>query len=176
MRIERYIKHEIQTELHSQITELRNACFPDYQRERSYYKQIPHLRFLAYSNETLIGHLGIDHRVMTFNHITHSVFGIIDLCVHEDHRRQGLGQKLLSSAEVLAMRSDIDVMVLLADDVRLYEQNGFMNVDTVCQWLRIDEHTNYGVAVEEIKGELLLKPLTSEFIVHGPIDFLGYLF
>lgn len=101
---------------------------------------------------------------------------MIDLCVHEDHRRQGLGQNLLSSAEKLAMRSGIDVMLLLTDDARIYKRHGFMKFDAICQWLRIDEHTNYGVAVEEIKSELMLKPLIPEFIAEGPIDFLGYLF
>jgi len=114
--------------------------------------------------------------MMSFNHMPHSVFGIVDLCVHEEHRNQGLGLKLLSAAESLAMRSDVDAMVLLAQDSRLYEKHRFVKVHTVCQWLRVEEHTNYGVAVEAIKDELMVKPLASGFLANGPVDFLGYMF
>ena len=44
------------------------------------------------------------------------------------------------------------------------------------QWLRIDEHTNFGVAVENIANEVMVKPLCPVFDVSGPIDFLGYMF
>lgn len=176
MRIEQYIEHDIQSDTHGQITVLRNACFPDCQHERSYFKQLPHFRFLAFTDGMLIGHLGIDHRMMSFNHIPHSVFGIVDLCVHEGYRNRGLGLKLLSAAESLAMRADVDAMVLLAQDSRLYEKHRFVKLESVCQWLRVEEHTNFGVAVEEIKDELMVKPIASGFFACGPVDFLGYMF
>ncbi len=176
MEIQRYIEHEIGRSLETQITSLRNACFPDCQQKRSYFKQLPHFRFLAFKDGEVVGHLGIDHRMMAFNHLSYSVFGIIDLCVREEHRSQGIGNKLLSAAEECAKDAGVNAMVLLAKDSRLYERFGFVSIDAICQWLKIDEHTNYGVAVEEIANEVMVKPLSSEFKADGPIDFLGYMF
>ena len=174
--IQPYIEYEIGLGLHSQITVLRNACFPDCQCDRSYFKQLPHFRLLAFDGARLVGHLGVDHRMMSFNHVPHSVFGIIDLCVQKKYRNQGIAYKLLSAVEETAIRAGIDGLVLIAQDPRLYKRFGFVGVDAICQWLRIDEHTNFGVAVENIANEVMVKPLCPVFDVSGPIDFLGYMF
>ncbi len=83
---------------------------------------------------------------------------------------------MLAEAESLAKEHNIDCMVLLASDFRLYKRAGFIPINSVCQWLRIKEHTNYGIAVETIEDELMLKPLAKNLVVQGPIDFLGYMF
>ncbi len=172
----KYIEHEIDSETHKHIEILRNECFPDEQKIRSYGIQIPHFRFLTYNGFDLVGHLGIDHRMMSFNHKPYSVFGIIDLCVCAKYRNQGIGKSLLADVESLAKTHNIDCMVLLAGDFRLYEDAGFTSINSTCQWLHIIEYANYGVAVEHIKGELLIKPLSENFIAKGPVDFLGYMF
>ncbi len=172
----KYIEHEIGSETHRHIENLKNVCFPKYQVSRSYFKQLPHFRFLTHEGSNLIGHLGVDHRMMTFDHQPHSVFGINDLCISTEYRRQGIGERMLAEAESLAKEHNIDCMVLLASDFRLYKRAGFIPINSVCQWLRIKEHTNYGIAVENIEDELMLKPLTKNLVVQGPIDFLGYMF
>ncbi len=83
---------------------------------------------------------------------------------------------MLAEADSLAQKHDIDCMVLLARDFRLYKRIGFTSINSDCQWLHIEEHTNYGIATEHIEDELMLKPLSRNFIAEGPIDFLGYMF
>ena len=177
MRIDTYIEHNLEPATHAEIAELRRACFPEDESGRSYFKQLPHFRLLARDDSSkVIGHLGVDHRMMTFGGQVAAVFGAIDLCVAEGSRRKGIAGSLLAELERLARRSGVDVLFLVASDKRLYQRCGFEDIDAHCSWLRIDEHANYGVASEEIVGELMIKPLNSEFVPTGPIDFLGYLF
>jgi GNAT superfamily N-acetyltransferase len=176
MQIKRYIEHELGPEVLSSIQRLRNACFPDHQVPRSYGKQLPHIRFLAQDADQVIGYLGIDHRVMRFGDRVHSVFGLIDLCVAEDRRHQGIGSALIDAATECATGAGIDLLLLIAHDPRIYTRNGFIELDARCSWLRIDEHTNFGVAVEQICNELMFKPLSRNLNLSGPIDFLGYMF
>lgn len=51
MKIVRTIEFDIEANTHRQITELRNKCFPKNQSEYSYYKQLPHFRYLAFDDE-----------------------------------------------------------------------------------------------------------------------------
>ena len=176
MQIERYIEHEITSDLHAAIEALRNSCFPEHRQTRSYGKQLPHFRLLAYLNDQLVGHLGIDHRVMRFGDQVCRVFGVIDLCVAEGSRNGGIASGLLSELEKSARAGDIDVLVLMANDHRLYLKHGFVELAATCRWLRIDEHRNLGVVEEEISDELMVKLIGLDAVPEGPIDFLGYLF
>lgn len=176
LKIQKISEHEIGPGLHAKMTNLRNASFPGHEENRSYGKQFPHFRLLAFSGDELVGQVGIDHRAMRFNEEVRSVFGVIDLCVAEGSRGQGVGTRLLSKIEELARESGGEVLLLLAHQPELYLKNGFEPIDAWCHWLRIDDHQNYGVAREEITGELMIKPLVAGMSVEGPIDFLGYLF
>ena len=75
MIIEKRIEYDIAPSMHGQITDLKNACFPGYEKPRSYYKQLPHFRFLAFDSDQLIGHLGIDHRVISVGDDIFTIFG-----------------------------------------------------------------------------------------------------
>ncbi len=176
MNIIKRIEHEIDSATHNEIAALRNVCFPKDPKRYSYGKQLPHFRFLSYNGGTLVGHLAVDHRVISFNHRPYAVFGIIDLCVAIEHRHQGIAKAMLAQVESLAKEHDIDCLALLASVLGLYRDAGFTPINTVCQWLDISEHTSHGIAVEFIEDELMIKPLSEHFIAEGPIDFLGYMF
>ncbi len=49
---------DVTKEQHDAIESLRNQVFPDHQANRSYYKQLPHMRALQYENNILVGYLG----------------------------------------------------------------------------------------------------------------------
>ena len=51
--IKRFIEFEISSDIHSQIIKLKNKCFPDFQKTRSYYKQLPHFRYIVFEGKTL---------------------------------------------------------------------------------------------------------------------------
>ena len=178
MPIETRIEHELKPETHAEIAALRSASFPECQHARSYLKQLPHFRLLACEevDGPLVGHLGMDHRMMRFGEEVAKVFGIIDLCVAEKYRGRGIGGSLLAEAERVACEAGIDALFLFALDRRLYERHGFEMLDAECTWMRIDEHLSLGMTTENIVGEIMIKRLNAELNLDGPIDLLGYLY
>lgn len=176
VEIDLFIEHELENRHHDQITELRNAAFPDCRHQRSYHKQLPHFRLLALVDKRIVGHLGIDHRMIRIGDSPVSIFGMVDLCVDSEYRGNGIGGKMLTQADIIARRNNIEFLFLMASDHALYESQGFHIVDGLCSWLRIDEHRNYGVAVEEIRGEMMVKPTGDTKWPTGPIDLLGHMF
>ena len=176
MQIKRYLEHEISGDLHFSIEALRNSCFPDHQQPRSYGKQFPHFRILAFVDDQLVGHVGVDHRAMRFCEQIISIFGVIDLCVAEDMRGRGIGGRLLSELDKFANKGNIDALALLADRPELYLNHGYHCIDAECTWLGIDDHKILGVMEEYISGELMIKLIGIDESPTGPIDFLGYMF
>lgn len=177
MRIEQIIEYDIEPRLHDAIIALKNCCFPDTAKPRSYFKQLPHFRYLAYEDDTLVGHMGVDHRVISVGESVFTIFGVIDLCVSENHRGKGVASKMLEQLSTLAKAKNIDFLFLVASDHRLYEKNGFQLISTYLTWLRINDHKNYGVVVEKIDEELMIKQIGQKhWPNHDPVDLLGYLF
>ena len=176
IRIEKRIEHDLGEATGTAVARLRDRCFPEFGCGRPYYKQLPHFRLLAFEGDALTGHLGVDHRVVRFGTEVVTIFGAIDLCVAEDARGRGVGSALLAELEQLAVRSGVGALLLFASDQRLYQRCGFALRDASCSWLRIDDHRNYGMAHEEIVGELMLKQLDPKLSLTGEIDLLGYLF
>lgn len=162
--------------VHADIATLRNACFPNDQHDRSYGKQLPHFRYLVYDDDQLVGHMGVDHRVISVGGIVLRIFGGIDVCVAATHRRKGITHQLLTTLATYAQACAVDFLFLVADDDRVYTQNGFVRVSQYCSWLRIDEHTNYGVAFQKLTNEFMVKPTSTKTWPDGPIDLLGYMF
>lgn len=176
MKIIKKIEYNITPILHGEITRLKNDCFPEHSKPRSYFKQLPHFRFLAYEDDKLVGHMGVDHRVISVGESIFTIFGVIDLCVSSQYERRGIASKMLCKVSSLATQKGIDFLFLVADNHKLYEKNGFLMISTFLSWLRISDHKNYGVAVERIENELMIKQIGSKAWPDEPVDLLGYLF
>lgn len=126
--------------------------------------------------DVLIAQMGVDYRVIRVGDSILTIFGIIDLCVAHSHRRQGIASKLLSLLTNLAREKSIDFLFVVVNSERLYLNNGFTKVSNYCSWLRIHEHTSYGVAIEKIENEFMVKQISNKLWVDEPIDLLGYMF
>jgi predicted acetyltransferase len=177
MKIIKIIEFNIELNTHNQITKLRNICFPESKKDRSYYKQLPHFRYLVYNDDQLIGQMGVDHRVISVGDSVFKIFGVIDLCVMPKYQRQGIATQLLNLVTKLAEKKSIDFLLLVADDDRLYSKHGFKYVSNYCSFLRIHEHQNYGVALEKIENDFMVKQIGTESWKHeGLMDLLGYRF
>lgn len=176
MRIEQIAEYEIGPRLHEEITRLRNVCFPDHARDRSYFKQLPHFRYLAFEEGALVGQMGVDHRVISVGGTVARIFGVIDLCVSHAHQGKGIASQMLEQVTELAAAKGVDFLFLVADDQRLYRRNGFTPITAHLSWLRIDEHQNHGVASERIENELMIKRIGEKDWPGDSVDLLGYLF
>jgi len=175
MEIIRQTEFEISTENHQQIIELQQVCFSEAQ-SRSYFKQLPHFRYLVFADNTLIAHLGVDHRVIRVGDSIFSIFGIIDLCVKPEYRRQGIASQLLNILTELAIANSIDFLFLVSHRDSFYLNNGFEAVSQECTWLGIKEHQNCGILTETIEENLMIKQTGNKAWVDKPIDLLGYMF
>lgn len=179
LRIEKVYEYDISHELQSEIQDLLIASFPDvYPEHRIYFKQLPHLRFLVYNQEDrLVGHVGLDYRVMNLNKKPIRVLGVIDLCVSQSARSQGIGSSLLAELDQFCAGRNIDFILLFADNMTLYLKNGYKPVKNKCKWLKIDDgfQTSIGLG-HEAMDELMIKKVGKIDWKEADLDLLGYLY
>lgn len=179
MKIKRVYDYEIDDALRKNIQELLLECFEDdYPKERIYFKQLPHFRYLILNNENkLVAQVALDYRVMNLNGNPVRVLGVIDLFVTKEYRSNGLGSLLLSEIEKFSQNKLIDFLLLFADNKNLYLKNGYRSVENKCKWLKIDNEnqSTLGLGVEVI-SELMIKELGNVKWHNGELDLLGYLY
>ncbi|MBM7618534.1 putative acetyltransferase [Bacillus tianshenii] len=179
MKIKRVYDYEIDDALRKDIQELLLECFEDdYPKERIYFKQLPHFRYLAFNDEhKLVAQVGLDYRIMNLNGKPVRVLGVIDLCVTKEYRSNGLGSLLLSEIEKFSENKLIDFLLLFADNKNLYLKNGYRSVENKCTWLKINNENQriIGIGIEVI-NELMIKELGNVKWQNGELDLLGYLY
>lgn len=170
-------EHQIASSMQERLGLLLDTCFPGVLKGRVYFKQLPHFRFLALEERTVLGQLGIDSRIINVGGEILKIFGMIDLCVHPDRQGVGLASKLLLTAEKVALESAQDFLVLMADRHDLYERHGFQRVQPAStKWLAIEERESIMLIERDLSDCLMVKPLGATRWPPGQIDLLGYLF
>lgn len=174
MDIEIKAEHAITSTVHGQIHAVLGECFPGYPA-RSYFKQLPHLRYLGWSRGELVAHMGVDHRMINNAGSALQIFGIVDLCVVAPARSRGLARRLLEQLEELGRRCEVDAVVLFADDPRLYLAAGYRRAPGMVKWVMLNEHESIGIAERPV-DELMVKMLNEKPWNPGTVDLLGHLF
>jgi GNAT superfamily N-acetyltransferase len=176
MRIEIILEYKIPDDVHKLANRLLVESFPDYPLGRSYYKLLPQFRYLVWLGDNLVAQVGIEHRVITNTYIPIRIFGLIDLCVALSFRSQKIATKLLQQVEELGKTSNVDFLILFADDSRLYTENGYQQVTNFCRWMKVDEHQILGIGEESMANCMMVKKLGDKKWQDGIVDLLGYLF
>ncbi|MEL6375184.1 MAG: GNAT family N-acetyltransferase [Pseudomonadota bacterium] len=177
IRIERREEDQLSTSEITQLAALLDACFPDTFNGRVYFKQLPNSRFLAWQGNEICGQIGLSHRMMRLGQRPVRVFGVIDLCVSNQQRRTGIGGKLLDTLIDTARQAGADMVLLFADDPRLYAARGFALRPNRCRWLALDDHRSLGVkfeALEDCMMSLVLGDI--DWPDKAELDMLGYLY
>ena len=160
-----------------ELAQLLDLCFPETFEGRTYYKQLPHFRLLAVEKDQLRGQVAIEARVIRVGDEVVHVFGVMDLCVMDHHRKQGIGTALLSEAERIASRSGQDFMVLVTERHAWYEARGYQRVQPAnARWLAIEDRQSHSLTVQSLDDCFMAKPLSRRAWPRGDIDLLGYLF
>ena len=162
------------------INNLVQKSFPevDY-KSRDYFKQTPHYRILAKENDTLIGQVGPDYRVMKLGNSPIKVLGLIDICIYSRHRENGIGEKLLQKADKLSLEFSerIDFLFLVTNIPNYFEKYGFRRVEPTTTWLKIHQHKNYGVGTEKIDDtHFMIKSIKDKKWEGENLDLLGYMY
>ena len=177
MRIEQHLEMTISESMDTELIELLQHAFPSIYPNRRYFKQLPHLRLIAYEDEQIIGQVGLDFRVMNVDGEPIHVLGIIDLCVREEVRGRGVGGAMMEEVIVLGEAYPIDFLLLFADRPDLYERIGFHTVSNTCTWLQIDDEnqTTRGIGKAPF-DELMVRSVGDKSWTEGKLDLLGYLY
>ena len=162
----------------NQIAGLLKMCFPEEEfNGRTYFKQLPHYRLLLKEDQTLIGQLGLDYRVMTLNGKPINVLGVIDLTVLPGYQGQGFGTKLLNKLDEIIINhvENIDFLLLAADKHQFYENCGFRLIKQKVKWLAVEEHINYGILEKEFSDCLMIKQVGKiAWSESAELDMFGY--
>ncbi|HCH0799149.1 TPA: GNAT family N-acetyltransferase [Vibrio parahaemolyticus] len=170
-----YPEIELSKEQHNSIEVLRNKSFPEHQVTRSYYKQLPHMRALKYRDDQLVGYMGLDYRVVSVGNEIYKVLGVSDFCVEQSSQRNGIGTVMLSQLSEYASSKDVDFIILISGLDAFYKANGYLRLSSISSRLRIHEHKNYGIAVDQV-DDLYVKPISGKTWAVGHIDWLGYMY
>ena len=161
--------------LDAAIASLLDACFDGVHGGRTWFKQIPHERLLAWSGGDLMGHVGIEYRVVRVGEAFLPIVGIVDLCVAPAARRQGIGAALLHRVETRARGQSF--ALAMVDDPRLYQRSGYSLLHAAnVTFLAIDELRCHSVIRRDLSEIFMVKQLTCDAWPDGPIDLLGHLF
>lgn len=177
LEIRKYAELELDSETIEQISLLLQKSFPETAYNgRHYFKQLPHYRLLAYEDEMLVGHAGIDYRIMRLNDQQIKVLGVIDLCVVEERRNHYIGSFLLEEIEKLAMNANADFILLFSKVGKVYEKHNYKYVDNICTWFKLHEHKSIGIGDEFIQKEIMVKEMSAKKWEAGNLDMLGYLY
>lgn len=174
MRVEEYL---LKPRLQQSISKLLRTCFSQYPPHRTYLSQLPDFRLLWLSEEgTLLGHLAAEHRIMNANGAPVRVFGVADLCVLPESRKQGIATGLLHAVESLGRENRVEFVVLAAADQSWFARRGYQPVDGNFKWLMIHENQSLGIASRRLSQTIMIKPLGDTPWTEGPVDFLGHIF
>ncbi|WP_214820754.1 MULTISPECIES: GNAT family N-acetyltransferase [unclassified Exiguobacterium] len=177
MEIREVLEFDLDEVMERQLRELLMASFAPLYPKRTFFKQTPHQRLIAFDESRVIGQVGLDYRVMNLDGVPVRVLGIIDLCVQEDERGNGVGKKLVEAVVALGERKAVDFVLLFADRDDLYVKTGFVHATNPCTWLQINDQqlTTHGIG-EDTFTELMIRPVGDKLWTEGTLDFLGYLY
>lgn len=173
--VRRIAELDVGADLAGQLAGLLRESFPDYP-DRAYFKLPPHFRYVATVDGVVVGHVGVQLRIIRVGDRVLRTLGLEDVCVRAGARSRGLATRLLTEATELARGRDIDFVVLFADDDRLYARNGWVRVDNPVTWLKVHEHTTLGVAERVVPGAMMVLPTGKSAWPDGDVDLLGHLF
>jgi GNAT superfamily N-acetyltransferase len=169
-------EYKLSTSYQKKIICLLQNTFPNYPKGQYYYNQLPSFRYLVWNKDELIGHAGIDHRVINLGNEVFTIFGIVDLCVCKKYQSQNIASFILENIETQAKTSEIDFILLFAELFGIYSKNGFKVVENSSKWLMLRNQQSFGIVHRKLKNCLLYKSISDKKWTNGTLDFLGTVF
>ena len=159
------------------IQELLCTCFPEYPKNATYFTQIPSFRYLAHFDVQLIGHLGVDYRVINNGGQISTALCISDVCVREGFRDQQIASKMLQQLEKDAQQKEIDFNILIANDSKIYKHLRYHPCTNQFRWLMIQKGKSLGVVQRNLgRNAFMIKSISGKKWSDDLIDLLGPIF
>lgn len=175
MKIDRIEEFQLEADIREQIAALLKEGFGVYPEGRSFYKQLPSFRFLAWDERTLVGHLAAEYRMVNVGGTPLPIFGVADLCVTPSRQQERIATQMLVKLEGLAKLSEVDFILLTGSEPNVYQGMGFTRIERPCRWLLLNNLKTLGVIRRSVNN-IMIKPLGNRGWPDGEIDFLGHIF
>jgi predicted N-acetyltransferase YhbS len=177
MRLDQIEEYKIDEATTTAIRELLQKSFEFYPKDRIFYKQVPSFRLLVWDKDVLVAQIGIVFRVISLDKQPFRIFGLMDLCVHENYRNQKIGSKILKKIEKIGQENRIDFILLLGGIEDYYQQKGFKIVENSCRWVLLKDYETLGVINRKIPETLLIKSLSDKkWNEKATLDLMGFVF
>lgn len=111
--VKKKIREIIPSELEN-IKEFLIKCFDDNPDFPNVVYTTPDLDecLLLYIDDKLIGHIGINKRIINYQNKIYTIGGIGDVAIDSQYRNQGLGNKLMKEANQVIKEENYDLGVL----------------------------------------------------------------
>lgn len=158
------------------ICDLLRESFPQYPADQSFLNQRPSFRFLSYKKDILIGHLGVESRVISIDGQVFRIFGIVDLCIHKDHQKKKMASKMVEELIAFGKSCKIDFLLLFSSEKSFYQKIGFQEEQNKSRWLMIQKLKTLGVARRNVGDSLMIKKIGQKEWLAGELDLLGHIF
>lgn len=115
MQIDQVYEPELTAETDAEIAALLDTSFGGGYDGRSFYQQRPGLRFLAWGDTRLIGHIAVCYRAVRMGNQEWTAAGLIDVATHPDMQGKGVAKALLKKVEAWARGTSADMLMLFGD-------------------------------------------------------------
>ena len=163
----------VDAELDRQLRQLISTCFTKpgdaVFRDRRYFHEPPHWRWFVRGTPTeLIAHIAAHDKVIGLSTGDLRIAGIAEVCVHPQHRGQGLVRELLAVAHTWLTAQEIPLAVLLGDK-KHYSSSGYRNISNPVRHWKPDP----GVWLTETSDWVMVKPLRNFDWPTGLVDLRG---
>jgi len=125
-----YLEDEdVTPELDEALRALLALCFTfePFATQR-FCNEMPSHRWLIYSGDQLIAHVATHDKSFRIGATTMTFCGVAEVCVHPDHRGQGLVGRLLAAAETHHAACDFSILLGSPD---VYTRYGYRTVKNV---------------------------------------------
>ncbi|PHN02986.1 GNAT family N-acetyltransferase [Flavilitoribacter nigricans] len=175
MRIERLEEFKLSGTVRAKIAALLKEGFGVYPEGRTFYKQLPDFRYLAWDGEDLLGHLAAEFRIINVGGTLLPIFGVADLCVTPSRQQERIATQMLRELEALARSSNVEFILLTGSEPNVYKGMGFDRLERSCRWLLMNNLSTLGVIRRSVNN-IMIKCLGDRTWPEGEIDFLGHIF
>jgi len=157
-----------------QIADLLAQCFDTDFGDRSYFVQPQHRRYIM-RDATIIGHIGVTHRLIRNGATLVRVVCVGDVAADPHYRGQGIASALLTHA-IQDARTTMAQFIALFGTAGLYAGHGFQMATNPLRFVDSDAHQTRGVDTM-VHPSFMIFPLTDlPWDTETDVDLLGHKF
>lgn len=175
MQIERVFEPELAPDVDAEIAGLLNESFGGGYGGRSFYQQRPSLRFLAWDDTRLIGHIAVCYRAVRLGDQELTAAGLIDVATRPDMQGKGVAKTLLRQVEDWARGTRADLLMLFGDHP-VYAAMGYQSKHVTQRYVPMIGVRTHETQQEARPGPMILPLRPMAWDDSAVLDLVGFRF